>query len=82
MTLLYYAQADITDILFRGVHIKRFWVGEWLSSKSDVHKTVAVETVMQYLADGTIGVGEGAHVCFANVVPGGLSDHADRACQV
>ena len=55
-------QAEITDILFRGMHIKRFWVGEWLMSKSDVHKTVAVETVMQYLADGTIGVGEGVRL--------------------
>ena len=53
-------QADITDILFRGVRIKRFWVGEWLMSKSYVHRMVAVETVMQYLADGTIGVGVGA----------------------
>ena len=52
-------QADITDLLFRGVRIKRFWVGEWLSSKSDVHRIAAVETVMQYLADGTISVKEG-----------------------
>ena len=47
------------DLLFRGVHVQRFWVGEWLSSKSDVHRTVAVETVMQYLGDGTINVKEG-----------------------
>ena len=56
---LLYAQADITDLLFRDVHVKRFWVGEWLSSKSDVHHIEAVETVMQYLADGTIGVKTG-----------------------
>ncbi len=62
VTLADEMQAEITDVLFRGVHIKRFWVGEWLTSKSDVHKTVAVETVMQYLADGTIGVGEGSLV--------------------
>jgi len=59
---LHDAQADVTDLLFRGVHVKRFWVGEWLSFKSDVHRIVAVETVMQYLADGTIGVKEGDFV--------------------